>query len=345
MTGVQPAVSSAVGPRDDPTGRPAAMVVENLIVEYRGNRGLTDIIQRRPAARLRAVDGVSLAIRRNETLGLVGESGCGKTTLGRALMRLVEPTAGSIHFEGQDLLALGRDDLRRMRRRLQMVFQDPFSSLNPRMSVEQAVSEALRFHGVCSDADLPAHVSELLRLVGLAPELAGRWPRALSGGQRQRVGLARALALEPVFLVLDEPVAALDVSIQAQILNLLKDLRDRLGLTMLFIAHELSVIRHMSERVAVMYLGRVVELGPTTDVFERPAHPYTQGLVKAIPQLVPERRHRKPVLQGEVPSPLDVPPGCRFHTRCPKAQEICRHVAPKIATMGTEHQAECHFPG
>jgi oligopeptide/dipeptide ABC transporter ATP-binding protein len=260
-------------------------------------------------------------------------------------MRLVEPTSGSIHFEGQDLLALGRDDLRRIRRRLQMVFQDPFSSLNPRMSVEQALAEPLRFHRICDDAEVAGRVAELLRLVGLAPELAGRWPRALSGGQRQRVGLARALALEPGFLVLDEPVAALDVSIQAQILNLLKDLRDRLGLTMLFIAHELSVIRHMSQRVAVMYLGRVVELGPTAEVFERPAHPYTQGLVKAIPQLVPERRHRKPVLQGEVPSPLHVPTGCRFHTRCPKAQDICRRVSPTMTDMGSGHQAECHFPG
>ncbi len=329
----------------DTAGRQAAMIVESLVVEYPGHRGIVDIVQRRPATRLRAVDGVSLTIQPNETLGLVGESGCGKTTLGRALMRLVEPSAGTIQFEGQDLLSLGRDDLRRMRRRLQMVFQDPFSSLNPRMSVEQALAEALRFHRIRPEAQVQERVAELLLLVGLAPELAGRWPRALSGGQRQRVGLARALALEPGFLVLDEPVAALDVSIQAQILNLLKDLRDRLGLTMLFIAHELSVIRHMSQRVAVMYLGRIVELGPTADVFDRPAHPYTQGLVKAIPQLVPERRHRKPVLQGEVPSPLDIPSGCRFHTRCPKARDICRQVSPAMTELTTLHQAECHFPG
>ncbi len=345
MTDPSATTSRGVGSLRDAAGQTAAMVVEDLVVEYRGHRGLTDIVQRRPAARLRAVDGVSFAIRPNETLGLVGESGCGKTTLGRALMRLVDPTAGTIHFEGQNLLTLGQHDLRRMRRRLQMVFQDPFSSLNPRMSVEQTLAEALRFHRMCPTAEVPSRVAELLRLVGLAPELAGRWPRALSGGQRQRVGLARALALEPVFLVLDEPVAALDVSIQAQILNLLKDLRDRLGLTMLFIAHELSVIRYMSQRVAVMYLGRIVELGQTTEVFAHPAHPYTQGLVEAMPHLVPERRHRKPVLQGEVPSPLNVPSGCRFHTRCPKAQDICWRVSPPMTDMGNGHQAECHFPG
>ncbi len=322
-----------------------ALAIENLVVDYPVARSLVDVARGRVARRVRAVDGVTLTIRRNETLGLVGESGCGKTTLGRAIVRLVAPTAGTIRFGGTDLLALGGDGLRAMRRHIQMVFQDPYSSLNPRMSVQQALGEVLRFHRVRPHDQVPARIAELLALVGLAPELAGRRPGALSGGQRQRVGLARALAVEPSFLVLDEPVAALDVSIQAQILNLLKDLRDRLGLTMLFIAHELSVIRHMSHRVAVMYLGRVVEIGTAAEVFETPAHPYTQGLIRSIPQLTPERRHRKPVLQGEVPSPLEIPSGCRFHTRCPKAQDLCRRVDPPVATLGPTHQAACHFPG
>ncbi|MSP82309.1 MAG: ABC transporter ATP-binding protein [Alphaproteobacteria bacterium] len=323
----------------------AALVIDDLVVEYGAPRGLVDLALGRTRRRVRAVDGVSLVVRRNETVGLVGESGCGKTTLGRAIVRIVEPTSGAISLDGENLLTLGSDELRAMRRRVQMVFQDPYSSLNPRMSVERTLAEVLRFHRIRPAAGVGDRVAELLSLVGLAPELAGRRPRALSGGQRQRVGLARALALEPTFLVLDEPVAALDVSIQAQILNLLRDLRDRLGLTMLFIAHELSVIRHMSHRVAVMYLGRVVEVGTAAEVFDHPAHPYTQGLVRAIPRLTPERRHRKPVIQGEVPSPLNIPPGCRFHTRCPKAQDICRRIAPPDVALSPSHRAECHFPG
>ncbi len=321
------------------------LAIDDLEVEYTAPHGLVDLLRGRRAARLRAVDGVSLEIHRNEVLGLVGESGCGKTTLGRAILRIVPPTRGRILFEGQDLLALDAEALRLIRRRLQLVFQDPFSSLNPRMSVEQTLAEVLRFHRMCSEPQLPARVRELLDLVGLGPELAQRWPRALSGGQRQRVGLARALALDPSFLVLDEPLAALDVSIQAQILNLLQDLRLRLGLTMLFIAHDLSVVRHVSTRVAVMYLGRIVEVGRTEEVFERPQHPYTQSLVKSIPRVVPQRRHRKPGLSGEVPSPLNIPSGCRFHPRCPKAQAICRQVAPSLAQLGSSQQAECHFPG
>ncbi|MBM3586115.1 MAG: ATP-binding cassette domain-containing protein [Alphaproteobacteria bacterium] len=326
------------------TDRENALEIDGLVVEYGARRGLIDAALGRTARLVRAVDGVSLAVRRNETVGLVGESGCGKTTLGRAIMRILDPTAGSIRLGGVDLLGLRGGDLRAMRRRAQMVFQDPYSSLNPRMTVEQMLAEVLRFHRVFPDVEIRGRVAALLELVGLAPELAGRRPKTLSGGQRQRVGLARALALEPTFLVLDEPVAALDVSIQAQILNLLVDLRDRLGLAMLFIAHELSVVRHMSHRVAVMYLGRIVEVGTAEDVFERPAHPYTQSLVRAIPRLVPERRHRKPVLQGEVPSPLDIPTGCRFHTRCPKAQDRCTQVAPVEQALSASHQVECHFP-
>ena len=330
-----------------PATRAADVVlsVEDLVVEFAVRRPLVDVLRGRPPPKLRAVDGVSLTIRRNEILGLVGESGGGKTTLGRAILRLVEPAAGRIHFAGEDLLAMERDALRRVRRQMQMVFQDPYSSLNPRMSVGQTLAEVLRFHKVCPEGEIPDRMRELLVLVGLTSDMASRWPRALSGGQRQRVGLARALALNPSFLVLDEPVAALDVSIQAQILNLLKDLRDRLGLTMLFIAHEMSVIRHMSTRVAVMYLGRIVEVGRADEVFASPAHPYAQGLVKATPRLVPVRRQRQPVLQGEVPSPLDLPSGCRFHPRCPKAQDICRALAPQSARMSETHFAECHFPG
>jgi oligopeptide/dipeptide ABC transporter ATP-binding protein len=321
------------------------LAIDGLEVEYAARRGLIDLLRGRQAPRLRAVDGVTLEIRRNEVMGLVGESGCGKTTLGRAILRIVRPTRGRILFEGQDLLALDAEALQSMRRRLQMVFQDPFSSLNPRMSVEQTLAEVLRFHQMCSEPQVPARVRELLSLVGLGSELAQRWPRALSGGQRQRVGLARALALAPSFLVLDEPIAALDVSIQAQILNLLQDLRLRLGLTMLFIAHDLSVVRHVSTRVAVMYLGRIVEIGRNEEIFEHPAHPYTQSLVKSIPRVVPQRRHRKPGLSGEVPSPLNIPSGCRFHPRCTKAQDICRKVAPSLARLGSSQQAECHFPG
>ncbi|HXV22727.1 MAG TPA: ABC transporter ATP-binding protein [Alphaproteobacteria bacterium] len=321
------------------------LAIDSLEVEYAARRGLIDLLRGRQAPRLRAVDGVNLEIRRNEVMGLVGESGCGKTTLGRAILRIVRPSRGRILFEGQDLLALDAAALQSMRRRLQMVFQDPFSSLNPRMSVEQTLAEVLRFHQMCSEPQVPARVRELLSLVGLGSELAQRWPRALSGGQRQRVGLARALALAPSFLVLDEPIAALDVSIQAQILNLLQDLRLRLGLTMLFIAHDLSVVRHVSTRVAVMYLGRIVEIGRTEEVFEHPAHPYTQSLVKSIPRVVPQRRRRKPGLSGEVPSPLNIPSGCRFHPRCAKAQDICRRVAPSLVQLGSMQQAECHFPG
>ncbi len=321
------------------------LAATDLVVEFKAPHSVIDRLRRRPAAKLRAVDGVDLAIRRHEILGLVGESGCGKTTLGRAFINLVPPTSGRVIFEGEDLLGKRGDEMRSARRRLQIVFQDPYSSLNPRLTVAQAIGEVLRFHRICPEAQIGARVTELLRLVGLGADMALRKPRALSGGQRQRVGLARALAVEPGFLVLDEPVAALDVSIQAQILNLLKDLRDRLGLTMLFIAHELSVVRHMSSRVAVMYLGRIVEIGEAATIFERPAHPYTQSLVKSVPRLVPERRRREPVLVGEVPSPLDIPPGCRFHPRCPKAQEICRRVAPTPTRLGAAHLAECHFPG
>ena len=316
-----------------------------VAVHFPVRRSWVDAATRRPKQTVRAVDGVDLAIGARETLGLVGESGSGKTTLARALVRLYKPTAGRIRLQGRDLDSyprLGDDGLCR---RVQMVFQDPYSSLNPRKTVSAALSEVLRFHKVCADTEVAGEVSRLLAEVGLPEATADRLPRTLSGGQRQRVGLARALAVKPAFVVLDEPVAALDVSIQAQILNLLKDLRDHAGVGMLLVAHELSVVRHMSDRVAVMYLGRIVELGAVRDIFEQARHPYTQSLLKAVPRLVPERRHRASVLKGDIPSPLAIPAGCRFHPRCPKAQDICRRVEPPVAVIAPGHLAACHFPG
>src|SRR6185312_135795 len=327
-------------------GNSAALIeIAGVAVHFPVRRSWIDAIGRAPRRVVRAVDGVDLTIAERETLGLVGESGSGKTTLARTLVRIHEPTAGSIRLRNRDLATyqrLGNDGLCRQ---VQMVFQDPYSSLNPRKTVAAALTEVLLFHEVCDRAGAAAEVSRLLREVGLPASVADRLPGTLSGGQRQRVGLARALAVKPAFIVLDEPVAALDVSIQAQILNLLKDLKDHAGVGMLLVAHELSVVRHMCDRVAVMYLGRIVEFGPTVAIFERPHHPYTQSLLKAVPRLIPERRHRAAVLKGDIPSPLDIPGGCRFHPRCPKAQDICRRVDPPAATIAPGHLAACHFPG
>jgi oligopeptide/dipeptide ABC transporter ATP-binding protein len=323
----------------------ALMEIDGVAVHFPVQRLWMDALARAPRRVVRAVDGVDLAIEERETLGLVGESGSGKTTLARALVRIYAPTAGRIRLRGRDLgtyPSLGEGGLCRQ---VQMVFQDPYSSLNPRKTVGSALREVLLFHQVCDPAAVKAEVARLLHEVGLPESVAERLPRTLSGGQRQRVGLARALAVRPAFIVLDEPVAALDVSIQAQILNLLKDLRDHAGVGMLFVAHELSVVRHMSDRVAVMYLGRIVELGRTAEIFEAPQHPYTQGLLKAVPRLVPERRHRAAVLKGDIPSPLDVPSGCRFHPRCPKATDLCRSVDPPAVAVAPGHLAACHFPG
>lgn len=323
---------------------PADVVaVEDLVVEFRASRSIAALLRGISARRLRAVDGVSFTIARHETLGLVGESGSGKTTLGRALLGLYRASEGRITFEGAPIRAQKTRELRALRQHMQMVFQDPYSSLNPRMTVGQTLGEVLRFHAVCAKSEVVAEVAKLLELVGLSADMAARYPSALSGGQRQRVGLARALAVRPNFLVLDEPVAALDVSIQAQILNLLQDLRDELGLTILFIAHELSVVRHMSTRLAVMYLGKIVEIGAADAIFSAPSHPYTQGLMKAVPRLIPERRHREAVLKGDVPSPLAVPSGCRFHPRCPMARDLCRAETPPVAALGDGHEAACHF--
>jgi oligopeptide/dipeptide ABC transporter ATP-binding protein len=317
--------------------------VQNLSKIFEMPRPFFDAVRRRPPQKLIAVDQVNLKVERHETLGLVGESGCGKTTLGRTILRLYEPTSGSILFENRDITHLKPAEMQPIRSKMQVVFQDPYSSLNPRMTVRQAINEVLRFHNICKPGEEEITLQNLLRTVGLPPDAADKFPRTFSGGQRQRIGLARALAVQPTFLVADEPVSALDVSIQAQILNLLADLRQELGLTMLFIAHELSVVKHVSTRVAVMYLGQVVETGTTEEVFENAQHPYTEGLLRALPRPEPGRRHRTPAVEGDIPSPLNMPSGCRFHTRCPIAKDICKTTAPPLRQLSETHQVLCHL--
>jgi peptide/nickel transport system ATP-binding protein len=317
--------------------------IENLRVWFPIKSG---IILDRHVGDIRAVDDVSFEIKRGETLGLVGESGCGKSTVGRTILRLYKPTSGRISFDGRDISKLREGELRPLRRRMQMVFQDPFASLNPRHSVGRIVGEPLRTHGLANRREAATRVRELLRTVGLPADAAGRYPHEFSGGQRQRIGLARALALNPDFVVADEPVSALDVSIQAQIINLLEELQEEFDLTYLFIAHDLAVVRHISDRIAVMYLGWIVEVSSADELYANPLHPYTISLLSAvpIPDPVVERSRQSILLAGDLPSPANPPPACRFHTRCPYVQPtLCRDEVPPLRTLGSGHRVACHW--
>jgi oligopeptide/dipeptide ABC transporter ATP-binding protein len=315
---------------------PALLEADRLTKHFPVTKGL---ILAKPVGVVRAVDDVSFAVDAGETLGLVGESGCGKSTTGRLLLKLMEPTSGAVRFEGRDLATLAGADLRAVRARLQIVFQDPFASLNPRLTIAEILAEPIRLQGERNAAAVAARVRDLLGLVGLAPYHGERYPHEFSGGQRQRVGVARALAVDPKLVVLDEPVSALDVSIQAQVLNLLADLQQRFGLAYVFIAHDLAVVKHIARRVAVMYLGRIVEVGPAKALFANPRHPYTQALLSAIPIPDPHASRDRRLLDGDVPSPLNPPPGCRFHTRCPFATEVCRAEVPDLVDGVACHHA------
>jgi len=317
--------------------------VTDLVVHFPIKSG---IIVDREVARVHAVDGVSFTLHEGETLGLVGESGCGKSTLCRAILQLVAPTSGSVRFDGQELVGLSRRDLRPLRREMQMIFQDPFASLNPRKRVGQIVGDPLELHGLASGAELKRRVQELLDRVGLQAEHYNRYPHEFSGGQRQRIGIARALALQPKLIIADEPVSALDVSVQAQIINLLEEVQEEFGLSYLFVAHDLGVVRHVSDRVAVMYLGKIVENSDSDALYESPLHPYTNALLSAVPIPDPRKNFAREriTLEGDVPSPIDPPPGCRFHTRCVWATDVCRTEEPALTAHDDGHVVACHHP-
>jgi oligopeptide transport system ATP-binding protein len=315
--------------------------VDDLVMHFPIYRGVI----RRQVGAVRAVDGVSFDIKRGETLGLVGESGCGKSTTGRTILQLYKPTAGSVIFDGVDLVALHGEKMRNMRRKMQMIFQDPYASLNPRMTVGEIVGEPLSVHNVAKGKQMRDQVKELLNLVKMNPSFIDRYPHEFSGGQRQRIGVARAIALHPSFIVCDEPISALDVSIQAQVVNLLEDLQDKFNLTYLFIAHDLSMVRHISDRVAVMYLGVIMELADRQGIYDNPLHPYSQALLSAvpIPDPVIDAKRKRTILKGDVPSPANPPSGCRFRTRCPIAEQLCAEVRPEFRELKPGHFVACHF--
>ncbi|MBT9505657.1 ABC transporter ATP-binding protein [Rhodoferax sp.] len=337
MTNLQPLPAQSSADTDE------LLRVENLKVHFPVTKG---VIVKKQVGSVKAVDGVSFTLRRGETLGLVGESGCGKSTTGLAVIRMLEATGGRIVFEGQDVTSFDKAQLKDFRRRVQMVYQDPYGSLNPRMKVSDIIGEPLQVHGLDKDhAAYRARIAELLEMVSLAPYMADRYPHEFSGGQRQRIGIARALALEPSLIVCDEPVSALDVSIQAQVVNVFIELQKRLGLTYIFIAHDLAVVRHISDRIAVMYLGRIVEIASRDDLYQRPLHPYTQALLSAVPvaDVEAESKRARMVVKGEVPSPLNPPKGCHFHPRCPMAMEKCKTQEPVLTAQGAGRVVACHL--